>query len=267
MADNACAIVDVVEFEVQDYVTRNLLFSVDYATSVGLNTDADKLDIRGGPGMPIRITAHHTRNANFTSELPLVDINALGVKLGKKVVTAAATAPKSEKLIVDASNTVTLKETPLSKTLKVYVLEANGRDPKNELKVGTPATKVDEYSITNKVITVNTAVTKGTLIKVLYDYTTSAGAQLARLTANDFPKYCRITGTGYRLDESGNNAPVSFIVYRCSPDTDFEIIFKGGEATNITFNGTMSPALVGTDNTYFDIIYLPVETAEESGGS
>ena len=115
MADNACGIVDVVDFEVQDFVTRDLLFSVDYATSVSFSTSAESLDIRGGIGMPVRITTHHTREANFTSELPLIDINVLGVMLGKSG-NISITAPKSERLLVDAtSGKASISETPLTK--------------------------------------------------------------------------------------------------------------------------------------------------------
>lgn len=261
--DNTTAIVDVVDFEVQDYLTRDLLFSVDYAESVTLKTDAEILEIRGGIGNPVRITTSHSRTAEFNSELPLIDFSALGVKLGRKAVKGAATAPRSEKLVVGDDHEVTLDQTPLKGTLKVYALESNGRDIKNELKVGTPATKEDEYSITDKVITVNTAVTKGTLIKVLYDYTSGANTQLVRVTASDFPDYCRITGTGYALDESGNKSPVAFICYRCKPTPEFEMIFKAGEAAKIPFNCNMAPDIIGGKGVFFDIIPL----ADEEYGS
>lgn len=253
--DNVMGIVDVVEFEVQKFNTRELLFSVDYATSVGLAVSAEKLDIRGGLGAPIRISVDHTKSADFTSELPLVDIKALGVKLGKTAVKGATTAPKSEKLVV-ASSSVTLSQTPTVGSLKVYVLEANGRDIKNELTVGTPATGATEYSISNKVITVNVAVVAGTVIKAIYDYTTGVNAQLVRVTAKDFSGFCRVTGTGYAMDESGNKSPVSFIVHKCKPTPEFEIIFKTGEASNIPFNCTMFAHKIGTEDVFFDIIPL-----------
>ena len=257
--DNVMGLVDVVEFEVQKYGTRDLLFSVDYATSVGLAVSAERLDIRAGIGAPIRISTDHTKSANFTSELPLVDIKALGVKLGKEAVKGATTAPKSERLAV-ATSTVTLKETPLAGTLKVYVLESNGRDVKNELVVGTPASNPLHYSIVAKVITVHATVVAGTLIKVLYDYTTGTAAQLVRVTAKNFAGDVRITGTGYALDESGNKAPVSFIVYRAKPTPEFEMMFANGTATNVPFNATMYPDKVGVEEVYFDIIPLGDET-------
>ena len=253
--DNVMGIVDVVEFEVQKYSTRELLFSVDYASSVSLKVASEKLDIRGGVGAPIRISVDHTKTADFASELPLIDIKALGVKLGKTAVKGATTAPKSEKLIV-ATSSVTLTQTPLASTLKVYVLESNGRDIKNELTAGTPATGATEYSILAKVITVNVAVTAGTVIKVVYDYTTGVNAQLVRVTAKDFAGYCRVTGTGYALDESGNKSPVSFIVHKCKPTPEFEIMFKTGEASNVPFNCTMFTHKIGTEEVFFDVIPL-----------
>lgn len=256
--NNTMGIVDVVDYEVQDFKTRDLLFSVDYATSVSLKTDAEKLDIRGGIGAPVRITAYHSKTGEFASELPLVDIKALGVKLGKKAVKGATTAPKSERLSVKTAK-VTLSKAPLTGTLKVYVLESNGRDIKNELTVGAPATKPEEYSVEDSVITVSSTITDGTLIKVLYDYTTGAGAQKVRVTSKDFAGDVRITGTGYALDESGNKAPVSFIVHRAKPAPGFEITFANGQATNIPFNCTMYPTIIENEDAYFDIIPLADE--------
>lgn len=253
--DNVMGIVDVVEFEVQKFNTRELLFSVDYATSVSLAVSAEKLDIRGGLGAPIRISIDHTKSADFTSELPLVDIKALGVKLGRTAVKGTTTAPKSEKLIVDSS-TVTLTQTPIIGTLKVYVLEDNERDVKNELTVGDPVTAETEYSIVADVITVDVSITDGMIVKAIYDYTTGISAQLVRVTAKDFAGFCRVTGTGYALDESGNKSPVSFIIHKCKPTPEFEIMFKTGEATNVPFNCTMFVHKIDAEDVFFDIIPL-----------
>jgi hypothetical protein len=191
-----------------------------------------------------------------------VDFTALGVKLGKATVKGATTAPKSERLIVSASNTVTIKETPLTGTLKVYVIADNGRDIVNELTAGTPGTTATAYSIATKVITVNSSIAQGTYIKVLYDYTTGANAQKVRVTAKDFPGYCRVSGTGYVLDESGNKAPVSFIVYKCKPTPEFEMTFATGKATEIPFNCSMFPDLVDGEEVFFDLIPLADEADE-----
>ena len=139
-------------------------------------------------------------------------------------------------------------------------MESNGKDVKNELNAGVPATVETEYSIAAKVITVHSSITAGIIIKVLYDYTTGANAQLVRVTAKDFAGDVRITGTGYALDESGNKAPVSFIVYRAKPTPEFEMIFKSGESSNVPFNCTMFPAVVGSEEVFFEVIPLGDES-------
>ncbi len=256
--DKVLGIVDVLDFTVQDFQTRELLFDVNYATSVGLSSNAERLDIRGGIGTPIRISADHSKSADFTAELPLVDTDMLGVKLGRKTDTGSVTAPKSETLYV-ALNAITLEDTPLEGTLKVYTVEANERDKKGELKLVKSPVKTGEYSITDKVITVFTDVADGSAIKVIYDYKTSETARRIRVTATNFPGYVRIFGTGYALDESGNKSKVSFICHKAKPTPDFEINFQGGTATNIPFNCTLSPYRIDGEEAYYDIIPLPDE--------
>lgn len=252
--DNTIGIVDVVEFEVQRFGTRDLLFSVDYATRVSLAVDGESLDIRGGIGAPIRISLDHSRTANFGSELPLVDVRALGVKLGRATVRGATTAPRSQRILA-VTSTIAIAQTPLAGTLRVYLLDVNGRDVQNELIVGTPATTATHYSIAGLNITVHTSLV-GRLIKVVYDYTSGINAQLVRVTSRDFAGFVRVTGTGYALDESGNRTPISFIVHKCKPTPEFEMIFQNGEATNVPFNAIIHPTAVGGVDVFFDIIPL-----------
>jgi len=258
--NNTFAIVDVVDFAVMKASNKDLLFTVDYATNVGFSTTTERLDIRGGLGAPIRVSADHSRTSEFTSELPLIDIGMLGVKLGKAAVKGAATAPMFERLQVAKSSKVTLKQTPKTGTLKVYVLALNGRDIVSELTADTTASAADKYAINGKEITVHNTITEGTYLRCAYDYTSGANTQLVRVTADDFPFDVRITGRGYGKDESGNISPVAFIVHRAKPTPDFEMTFANGQATNINFNCTMLATLIDNEMAFYDIIPLPDET-------
>lgn len=266
MADNAFAIYDVVDFAVQDYVTGDLLFVADYAKSVTLKTEAEKLEISGGIGNPVRITANHSRKASFECVLPLIDINALGTKLGRKATLGKQIAPKTELLLVDATaGTADLSHAPETGTLKVYEVEENGRDLKLELKSGAPAENTGEYSISGKKITTHAGL-KGKYIRVIYRYETVTDTPLLRVTAEDFAGSCTIIGEGYREDESGNKNPVSFICYRAKPTPEFEIKFETGVATEIPFNCDLSVDLVDGDSVFFDIIPLTEKWRDSGGG-
>lgn len=253
--NNTMAIVDVVDYEVQEYKTRDLLFSVDYATSVGITYEAESLEIRGGINAPVRIAMHHSPTSEFTSELPLIDINALGTKVGRRVEKENITAPMSEVLYVDSSSKVDLTYEPLDGTLKVYVLEANGRDKKVELIAGASASAT-EYEVTDTKITVDATILEGAVIKVLYDYTAGEGASRVRITSKDFPNFIRITGRGYALDEDGGKAPIAFIIHKAKPTPEFEMNFESGEATSTPFNAMIFPEKIGCTEVFSDIIPL-----------
>lgn len=256
------AIYDVVDFFVQDYVTGDLLFTVDYAESFTLKTDAEKLEIKGGIGAPVRLTASHSRVASCETVLPFVDVNVLSTKLGRKVTRSAQIVRKSERLLVSADAKAALSQTPETGTLKVYAI-TDGNLGK-ELSAGTPGDKEDEYSISSKDITVNTAL-KGEYIRVVYAYETDTGTPLIRVTGKDFPGYIVIGGEGYGEDENGNRAPVAFTCYRAKPTAEFEMTFKTGEATNVSFNCDLSADLVnGEESVFFDVIPL---VGEKWGGA
>lgn len=253
---NVIAIYDVVDFFVQDYVTKDLLFTADYATQVSLKTDAESLDIRGGIGNPIRVTANHSKTASFESILPLVDMGVLATKLGKAITRGKQIVPENELLFVDTTaGTASLSNAPATGTLKVYTVADNGRDVIAELKSGTPTSDETKYSIDAKVITVNTAL-KGKLLRVIYSYETVDNTPLVRVTGSDFANYCVISGKGYSEDELGVKSPVVFVCYRAKPTPEFEITFKSGEATNVPFNCNLSVDLVGNESAYFDIVPL-----------
>lgn len=259
--NNAIGIAEVVKYVVQDYATREVLFTVDYATSVSLATNAERLTVSGGPGNRTLLCIDHTKTATFESNLPLVDTSMLGVKLGRKAVKGATTVPNNEWLAVK-SGKVTLSETPKTGTLKVYELE-NGRDSKTELTVGDPATVATAYSITAKDITVSNSIADDTVLLCVYDYTSGATSSQVSVTASDFPPYVRITGRGVGQDEAGNKAPIAFDVKRMKVSPEFTISFANGEATEVPFNGDMFGAQEIINGKpvykYFDITVLPDE--------
>lgn len=261
--NNAFAIAEVVDFVVQDYRTKDVLFLVDYAQNVSLGTNAERLNISGGIGNYTLLSIDHTKTANFESMLPLVDVDALGVKLGKKAIKGTVKVPMNERLAV-ASNKVTLTQTPITGTLKVYVLE-NGRDIKTQLVAGATASAT-EYTITGKEITLHNSIATDTLILCVYDYMSGANAKQVTVTATDFPTFIRITGRGIGEDQAGNKAPVVFDVKKMKVIPEFQMAFASGTATEIAFNGDMFAHDEVLDGKmvkkYFDVTVLPDEIVE-----
>lgn len=263
---NTFVIKEVLNFNVSRYATSGydeFLFSVDYAKSSTVQTTAERLPIRGGQGNYKIIDLDHTKDCMFNSVLPLVDIKALAVKLGKDVSTGATTAVMKDIKTVSASNTITLSKTPLAGSLKVYIMTGE-RDIGTEQTVGTPGTTPNTYSISTATLTFNaTSCPEGTKIIAFYNYTSGSTSQNVKITAADFPKFITITGRGLVDDDvTGLKVPVSFKVHKAKVKPEFELTMSSDAATELTFDCDCYTILnSSSEREFVDIVKLNDEAA------
>ncbi|MGJ0846636.1 hypothetical protein ACR77J_08100 [Tissierella praeacuta] len=94
-------------------------------------------------------------------------------------------------VVTVVSNKATLKNTPVGKLTSVYTFEADGTNGK-EYVLGEPTTNENEYSISGKEITFNTAVTDGTQIRVYYTVETSEESTTIKVTSDQFGQSFRV---------------------------------------------------------------------------
>lgn len=256
---NTLVFYDVMNFAVEEYsstTTRGaILHKVDYAKETKLTVSGERIEVRGGQGNYKIISIDHSKNCVFSALLPLVDIKALQVKLGKTVTTGTTTAEKNEILSANAENKITLTQTPLDNTLKIYKLSGT-RDMGVEQVAGTPASAEDKYSIDAKVVTLNaTTAPVGTKFYVTYSYTTGSTANKLKVTANNFPTYIRITGEAWEMDDvTSKRVPCSFNILKCIPKLDFELNMTAGAASELNFECDCD-AVLDADN---DITYVTI---------
>ncbi len=239
---NSFAIKEVMDFTVETYAPTgrgNILFPVDYASNTSISTTAERLPIRGGQGNYKILDLDHTKDCTMNAMLPIVDINALAVKLGVSVTKGAAIASKSQTLTTaGATPTITLASTPLAGSLKIYLIATGTeRDLGVEQTAGIPASTVNTYSITDKTITLNaTSGVAGTKVFVSYEYTSGANAQNVKITASDFPQFITIRGRGLvDDDQSGTKVPVSFKIHKAKVKPEFELTMSPDAATELAF--------------------------------
>ena len=236
---NTFALKDILDFTVFNYSASgygDALFTVDYAKSSNITTTAERLPIRGGGQNYKIMDIDHTKDCQFVTSLPIVDVNALAVKLGKAISVGAKAATMKEIKTVSASNTIILSKTPLTATLKLYLLSGE-RDLGVEQTLGTPATTENKYSISTATVTLNaTTCPENTKIIVFYEYTSGTTAQNLKITASDFPDFITITGRAIvDDDQAGSKIPVSFKVHKAKVLPAFELTMAGDAATELDF--------------------------------
>jgi len=233
------------------------IFYSDYAKSSSVGTSSERLDLRGGQGNYKLYSKDHTKDATFNASFPVVDLEALGELLGKAVITGATNAPNREVLTASATNTITLAETPLTGSLRIYIKDA-GRDNGIEQLIGTPATTENTYSIIDKVITLHaTSGAEGTVFIAYYEYQTAITAKKISVTANDFPGFIRITGDGVVTDEvDGTKHVVKFDIKKAKVKPNFEFTMTSDGATEMLFECDLYTVEIDGDKVFFDTIVL-----------
>lgn len=261
---NTFAVKEVLDFTVEKYVSSgrgDILFTVDYATQTNISTSAERLDIRGGLGNFKIISIDHTKDCTFTATLPIVDIKALAVKLGKDITKGATTTPMKEILVADASSTITLSQTPITGTLKIYKLVGE-RDLGVEQIAGDSSPNENQYSITGNVVTLNaTTAPEGTKFIIFYDYISGVNAENVKITAEDFPQFIKLTGRGLVNDDvDGTLVPVTFTIHKAKVQPNFELTMSSNSATELDFTCDCYTILnANNEREFVDIVKLNEE--------
>jgi hypothetical protein len=256
-ASKQIAIKEVLNFEVLNYSTGASLFYADYASNTSIENSAERLDLRGGQGNYKLVSFDHTKNALMKNELPLVDLSFIELLTGKSMNVGSVNVHKREVLLASAGNTITLSATPVTGTLKVYLLEGN-RDNGTEQTVGTPGSNQNEYSISGAIITLNsTTAPEDTKIVVSYDYATAATARRLTFTADKFPSYFRITADGLVTDEvTGESYVVKFDFKKVKPQNNFTLTMSSTDATKLDITWDLYAVDVTNDDGTTDKVYF-----------
>jgi hypothetical protein len=224
----------VLDFTVQDYVTRSILFQVKYAQNVSIGQEYQKLEVRGGSDNEVQGTIYHSPVASFKASLPMIDDNVLIVKTGATRKTGAQMNSFEKIYTVDASaGTVTLGATPTTGTLKIYNIDSD-ENLGTEIIAGTPTSNVEEYSITGAVVTFNDAK-KALKVLTVFDYTTGSTATGLVLVSGKLPSLVRITAKTKSEDKAGNKVIKTIIVEKAKSDPTFNLETAAGSNTVVPF--------------------------------
>lgn len=224
----------VLDFTVQDYATRDLLFQVRYAQDVAIGSEYEKLEIKGGSDNEVQATVFHSPTARFTAQLPLIDDNVIIAKTGATKVVGAQLNSFDKVYTVDVdAGTVKLDVTPNEGTLRVYNTDAD-ENLGAEIKLSTTTPTAEEYTITGKILTFDDTK-KGKQVLVICDYTTGENAEGMKFISGKLPSLVRITAKTKVEDKAGNKAVKTIIVDKAKSDPTFNFETSAGNASVLPF--------------------------------
>lgn len=224
----------VLDFTVQDYATRDLLFQVKYAQDVSVGSEYEKLEIKGGSDNEVQATIFHSPVAKFNANLPLIDDNVIIAKTGATKVTGAQLNSFDKVYEVDTvTGTVELDVVPLAGTLRVYNTD-HDENLGAEITLGETTPTAEQYTIVDKTLTFE-ETKKGKQVLVVCDYTTGENAEGLKFISGKLPSLIRITAKTKVEDKGGNKAIKTIIVDKAKSDPTFNLETSAGNASSLPF--------------------------------
>lgn len=175
-----------------DIVTGKLIVSLPTLKTSGLEFSGETVYARGGFGNPKLVGFSSNREGKLALQDAIFDNNALAMLTGNKPEAGKAVIDYNEiKAVV--SNKITLSKTPIGAIVGIYKYEGDGTNGQ-EITLGDPTTKENEYSIQDKVVTFHTSIANDTKIRVYYKVETDANTTTTvKVTSDKFGQSFRVS--------------------------------------------------------------------------
>lgn len=169
----------------------SVLFSINQIQNASLNCSSESTDAVDALGTPIA-TFYRSKQAEFSAENAIFDMNLMATQMGtkKKVASAGAkiTVPAMESFTVTAGGKYELKHSPKAAPTEIYAI--NGDSTFGTKYVKETAASPTAFSIADKTITLPTGIAEGTEMFVMYEYETENAVEVVN-SATEFPVGCK----------------------------------------------------------------------------
>lgn len=233
----------------------SVLFSINQITNPQLTVSSESTDAVDALGVPIQ-TFYRAKNAEFSAENALFDINLMAVQSGttKQVATAEKkiVTPAFETIDIDGkSTTYTLKHTPIESPDRIYYLK--GDSTLGDVYTKATAASATQFVITDKIITPPTGLSEGDQLFVIYEYEATEAVSVVN-SAQNFPTGCKfvmeVLGTDVCDSTKLIYAYLVFPNFKLSPDFDWTV---STDSTH-SFNGKAQQEYCSKDKKLFQLI-------------
>lgn len=217
-------VADFTFFELNsDGSTGNPVLFLDTLKMSTIENTADDASARGGKGNPELLMWNFNRSATVQIQDALMSPRSINLLTGNSITSPAATPiHKREVLVVNASNKITLTETPLT---------TNTQYPVHMYKLtnGSDETKIEStnYSVAVKEVTFTSGATNGDYVIAYYGYTSANTALTLSVNTDKFPGYYRAVGdTVVRNANSGTDEPFQIVIPKAKLQPGFTMTFS-----------------------------------------
>lgn len=232
----------------------SVLFSVNQIQNPSLTCSSESTDAVDALGTPIA-TFYRAKNAEFSAENAIFDMNLMAVQLGTEKQTASSankiTSPAFEVIDITGASSYTLAHTPKGEVGKIYGM--NGDSTLGTVYTKGSAASATEFTLNGTTLVPPTGLSNGSQLMVIYDYETSEGVAVVN-SANNFPTGCKFIMEILGCDVCDQTqliyAYLIFPNFKLSPDFDWNIATDGAHP----FSGKAQQEYCGKEKKLFEIV-------------
>lgn len=206
----------------------SVLFAINQVTNPSLNVTSETAEAVDALGTPIAVF-NRAKNAEFSAENALFDLNLMATQAGTSKEIASETAtiltPKFETVNVVANTTsYELSQEPAEVPATIYLLNGDGT-------LGTAYTLDNgDFAIDGKTLELSATVEAGSQLMVIYEYNAVEAVSVTNSAVN-FPNACKLVLEVLGCDVCDQTKLIyAYLIlpnFKISPDFDWSIATDG----------------------------------------
>lgn len=196
-----------------DYSTKKPFLNLDFANVTTTELTGESVFAYGGKGHPKRVSFSGERGGTLTIETQIQTVKLWQLITGGEVSKSAKFITRVETAVNEAGTGITLEDTPVAGSVVVYAAD----DDCGEALACT---------VSDKAVTLTTAVTGGDKVIVYYMKEVTDGVQRINIKSTSFPKNFIVYGDTVMKTEDDEVLPMKMTVYKCAPQSNMSLSFS-----------------------------------------
>lgn len=224
-----------------DYATKKPFLNLDFANVSTTELTGESVFAHGGKGHPKRVQFSGERGGTITIETQIQTVKLWQLITGGEVSESAKFVTRMEATVDDAGTGITLPDAPAADSVVVY--KAND-DCGTELSC----------TVTDKAITLTSALTGGDTVIVYYMKEVNEGVQRINIKSTSFPKNFTVYGDTVMKTEDDEAVPLKLTAYKCAPQSNMSLSFtNNGDPGSLTITADL---MADQDNNILDLTLI-----------
>ena len=230
------AISDAANLRIKENDSGNIALYTPYANQTNAEFTSSQVYANAKGSRAVRFD--HDKQGQLMCEFEVFDLKWLSIILGASSSEGTVDIAQRDVLTANASNTVTLTDTPKTGSLAIFLLEEDNVSHGTEQTLTTGTLEANKFTISGDVVTFFAdSVPEGTKVVAYYLKDSVATAEQYSIKADEYPVSYEVIGDA--MMKRKHDGVTEYIQFNCpnaTPIGELTISMEAGGITNLSVN-------------------------------